>query len=198
MFLSLEWLKEVWTLRLELLRLRLSLLSSLLSKQVEQVEARGRLVEDSWLDSKSIVWSVEVDSSDLWSLDTSSKLGSGHSLAVLAAESKTSLESRRDGVGVTVVDSAGHKSTNTTVTVAIKLDSTSEGRTQTLTIAYLGGHAKLGHKLTIGVKCCSQGGAETEVTVASKQTSTGGHSSDSSETSSSEGVLEALVLVGGW
>ena len=198
MFLSLEWLEEVWTLRLELLRLRLSLLSSLLSKQVEQVQLRGRLVEDSWLDSKSIVWSVEVNSSNLWGLDTSSQLGSGHSLAVLAAESKTSLEARRDGVGVTVVDSAGHKSSNTTVTVTIKLDSTSEGCTQALAIAHLCGHAKLGHKLTIGVKGSSKRGSEAEVTVASKQTSTGGHSAHSSEASSCKGVLEALVLVGGW
>jgi len=185
-------------LRLELLRLRLSLLSSLSSEQVEEVEARGRLVEDSWLDSKGVVWSVEVDSSQLWGLDIASKLGCGHSLASLATESKTSLETRADGVGVSVVDSTSNKSSNTTVTVAVQLDSTSEGCTKTLTIAHLCGHSQLGHNLTIGVKGGSQGGAEAEVTVASKQTSASGHSSHSSKSSSSEGVLETLVLVGGW
>jgi len=184
-------------LRLELLRLRLSLLSSLSSEQVEEVEARGRLVEDSWLDSKGVVWSVKVDSSQLWGLDVASKLGSGHSLASLAAESKTSLEARTDGVGVSVVDSTSNKSSNTTVTVAVQLDSTSEGCTETLAIAHLCGHSQLGHNLTIGVKGGSQGGAEAEVTVASKQTSASGHSSHSSKSSSSEGVLESLVLVGG-
>jgi len=184
-------------LRLELLRLRLSLLSSLSSEQVEEVEARGRLVEDSWLDSKGVVWSVKVDSSQLWGLDIASKLGCGHSLASLAAESKTSLEAGTDGVGVSVVDSTSDKSSNTTVTVAVQLDSTSEGCTETLTIAHLCGHSQLGHNLTIGVKSGSQGGAEAEVTVASKQTSASGHSSHSSKTSGSEGVLESLVLVGG-
>jgi len=183
-------------LRLELLRLRLSLLSSLSSEQVEEVEARGRLVEDSGLDSKGVVWSVKVDSSQLWGLDIASKLGCGHSLASLAAESKTSLEARTDGVGVTVVDSTGNKTSNTTVTVAIQLDSSSEGCTQTLTIAHLCGHTELGHNLTIGVNGSSQGGTEAEVTVASKEAATGGHSSHGSQTSSSEGVLEALVLVG--
>lgn len=183
-------------MRLELLRLRLSLLSSLLSKQVEQVEARGRLVEDGWLDTKGIVGSVKVDSSDLRGLDTASKLSCGNSLASLATESKTSLEARTDGVGVTVVDSTGNKTSNTTVTVAIQLDSSSEGCTQTLTIAHLCGHTELGHNLTIGVNGSSQGGTEAEVTVASKEAATGGHSSHGSQTSSSEGVLEALVLVG--
>ena len=166
-------------------------------EEIEEVEVGCSLAEDCWLDTKGVVWSVKVDSSQLWGLDVASKLGSGNSLASLAAESKTSLETRTDGVGVSVVDSTSDKSSNTTVTVAIQLDSTSEGCTETLAIAHLCGHSQLGHNLTIGVNSGSQGGAEAEVTVASKQTSASGHSSDSSKSSSSEGVLESLVLVGG-
>jgi hypothetical protein len=87
----------------------------------------------------------------LRSLDISSKLCSGHSLSILTTETEASLDTRADGVGVTVVDATGHESSNAIVTVAIQLDSASEGCAQSLAIADLSGHSQLGHNLAIGV-----------------------------------------------
>ena len=62
-------------LRLEVLglgplRLRLGL--SLASEEAEEGEAGGWLAEDSGLDTKSIVWSVEIDPGNLRSLHIAS------------------------------------------------------------------------------------------------------------------------------
>ena len=177
------------------LGLRLGL--SLASKEVEEVEAGSWLAEDSGLDTKGIVRSVELNSSELGSLDIAAKLGCGNILTILLADAKTGLEARGDAVSISIVDTAGNKASDAAVTVSVKLDSSSEGCAETLTIAHLGGHTQLRNNLTIGVHCGPEAGSEAQVTVSSKQTVASGHSSDSAETSSSQSVLETLARVGG-
>lgn len=168
-----------------------------MTEQVEEVKPRSSLTEDSWLHSESIVGSVEVDTSHLTKLDIASQLGSGNSLSVLTTEAEASLETWTDGVGVTIVDATSHKSSNAIVTVSIQLDTSSEGCPQSLTIANLSGHSKLGDNLTIGIHSSSQAGSEAQVTVSTKQTVAGSHSSNSSQSSCCQGVLKALVRIGG-
>ena len=149
------------------LSLRLGL--SLASKEVEEVEAGGGLAEDSGLDTEGVVGSVELDSSELGGLDVAAELGGGHVLPVLLADPEPGLEAGADAVSVTIVDSTSNKTSEAAVAVSVELDSSSEGRSETLTIAhlcghscdslhdslvtaYLCGHAQLGHELTIGVQ----------------------------------------------
>jgi len=175
-------------------QLRRSLI--LIVEEVEEVEVGSSLAQDCGLDTKSIVWSVEVDPGYLGSLHTASKLGCGYSLSALTTETKPSLETWANGVWISIVDSASYKSSEPTVRVSIQLDTTSEGCSQTLTIPHLGSEAELGNNLTIGIHSSSQAGSEAEVTVTSEQTASGSHGSDSSEAASSQRVLESLVLVG--
>ena len=159
--LELGCLLKLWSLGLR---------GSLISKQVEEVEPRCSLSKDGGLDSESIVWSVEVDSSHLTKLDISSQLRGGNSLSILTTEAEASLETWTDGVGVTIVDAASHESSNAIVTVSIQLDSASEGGAQTLAIAHLSCHTQLGNNLTIGVNRGAQAGSEAQVTVSTKET----------------------------
>ena len=157
------------SLGLELLRpLRLRLGLSLASKQVEEVEAGGGLAEDCGLDTEGVAGSVELNSAKLWSLDIAAELGSGHILSILLADSKTGLKAGADAVSISVVDSTGHKASETAVTVSVQLDSASEGCAETLAITDLGGHAKLGDDLTVGINRGPEAGSEAQVTVSSK------------------------------
>jgi len=139
-------------LLLKLLRSRSTLSywssSLLLTKQIEQVESRSGLVEDSGLNTKCIVWSVEVDSGQLRSLNIASELSCGHGLTSLTTEPKPSLQTWTQRVGVTIVDSSSHESSDTIVTAAVQLSSSSEGCPQTLSITNLSGHSELGNNLT--------------------------------------------------
>jgi len=187
--LTLERLEQSWTLWLDW-SLRLSWSTSLLSKQVKQVQLRSRLVENSGLDTESIARSVEVDTSHLRSLDTATQLSCGHSLTILTTEPKSSLETRADTIGVTIVDTTSNKATQTIVTVTIQLDTSSEGGAHTpLTIANLSGQTKLWYNLTIGINSSSQTGFEAQITVATKQTVSSCHSSYSSQPTSCKCVL---------
>ena len=94
-------------------QLRRSLI--LIVEEVEEVEVGSSLAQDCGLDTKSIVWSVEVDPGYLGSLHTASKLGCGYSLSALTTETKPSLETWADGVRVSIVDSASYKSSDTAV-----------------------------------------------------------------------------------
>lgn len=186
---------EVLGLWLEVLGLRLGL--SLASEEVEEVEAGGWLAEDSGLDTKGIVRSVELNSSELGSLDIATELGCGNILTILLTDAKTGLEARADAVSISIVDSAGNKASDAAVTASVQLDSSSEGCAETLTIAHLGGHSQLGDDLAIGVHCGPEAGSEAQVTVSSEQAVSSGHSPDSAETSGGQGVLESLARVGG-
>ena len=117
-------------------------------------------------------------------------------MSALTTETKPSLETWADGVGVSIIDSASYESSETTVRISIQLDTSSEGGSQTLTIPNLSGQTELGYNLTVGIHSSSQTGSEGEVTVTTKQTSSSSHSSDSPETTSSKCVLQPLVLVG--
>ena len=170
---------------------------SLASKEVEEVEAGGGLAEDGGLDTEGIAGSVELDSTKLRGLDIAAELGSGHILTVLLADSKTGLEAGTDAVRISIVDTSGYKTSEAAVAVSVELDSASEGCAETLSIADLSGHTKLGDDLTIGINRGPEAGSEAQVTVSSEKTASGGHSPDSAETSAGEGVLKALTLVSG-
>ena len=131
--------------------LRLGLGLSLASKKVEEVEAGGGLAEDCGLDTEGITGSVELNSAKLRCLDITTELGSCDILSILLADSKTGLKAGADAVSISVVDSTGHKASETAVTVSVQLDSASEGCAEPLAITDLGGHAELGDDLTIGI-----------------------------------------------
>jgi len=99
----------------------------LLIEKIKEVEVGSSLAEDGGLHTKCIVWSVKVDSSDLRSLHTASQLGCGYSLSVLTTETKSSLKTWANGVGVSIIDSTSYKTSNTVITGPIQLKATSEG-----------------------------------------------------------------------
>ena len=101
-----------------------------------------------YLNTKCIVWSVEVDSGQLRSLNIASELSCGHGLTSLTTEPEPSLQTWTQRVGVTIVDSSSHESSDTIVTTAVQLSSSSEGCPQTLSITNLSGHSELGNNLT--------------------------------------------------
>ena len=107
-------------------------------EEIEEVEVGSGLTKDCWLDTKSVVRSVKVDTSDLWSLYIASELGCSYSLSILTRESEPSLETRTDGVGVSIIDSTSHKTSNTAVTVPVQLNTPSEGCSKPLSVSYLG------------------------------------------------------------
>ena len=113
-------------------------LSLVLTEEVEKIEVGRGLAEDSWLDTECVVRSVEVDPRHLWSLYIASQLGCSHSLSILTTEAEASLQTRTDGVRVSVIDSAGHKTSNTVVTVPVQLEAASEGCSKSLSISHLG------------------------------------------------------------
>ena len=180
-----------------MLRLGLGLGLSLASEEVEEVEAGGGLTKDCGLDTEGVAGSVELNSAKLRSLDITAELGCGHILSILLADSKTGLKAGADAVRISVVDSTGNKASEAAVAVSVQLDSASEGCAESLAITDLGGHTKLGNDLTISIHRGPKAWSEAQVAVSSEQTVTGGHSSDSAETSAGEAVLEALTLVSG-
>jgi len=129
--------------------------SLILIEEIEEVEVGCCLAEDCWLDTKGVVWSVKVNSSDLRSLHTASKLGCGYSLSVLTTETKTSLKTWANGVRVSIIDSTSDKTSNTIVTVSVQLKTSSEGCSNSLSTSNLCSETKLWNNLTIGIQGCS-------------------------------------------
>jgi len=112
------------------------------------------LIEESGLDTADIAGLVlcsEIDASNLRRLDVATELCGRLGLTVLSlAEPKAGLHARADRVGITIVDSAGHKTADAVLRVSIELEASSEGGCDR-SIANLGGDSKLGNNLTICV-----------------------------------------------
>jgi len=107
-------------------------------------------------------------------------------LSILLAEAKASLEAWAETIGVSIVDTASYKASDAAVTVTIKLDTTSEGCTDsTISISDLSGNSELRDKLSISIKGTSNTWAEGKVTIATKKAVGAGNTSNSTKTSCS-------------
>jgi len=168
------------------------------AKEVEEVEVRATLSKKGGLDSEGSVWSVELNSSQLWRLDVASELSSGIKAALrVLAEPKSCLSAQTDPVRVAIVDSASHEASDAALAVAVKLDSTCESCPDASSaVADLGGHSQLGNNLPVGINSCAKAWSEGKVAVLSKEAIAGCNGSHCSQTKTSAGVREALVGVG--
>jgi len=85
------------------------------------------------LDAKGTVGLMEVDSCNLWGLDTSSKLGSGLCLSVSPlTEAKSCLNARAETISIAIVDASSNKGANAILAVLVKLEATSESCSNTI------------------------------------------------------------------
>jgi len=150
------------------------------------------------LDSKSSVWSVELNPSELWRLDVASELSGGVEAALrVLAESKPCLSAEPDPVSVSIVDTASDEATDAALAVPVKLDSTCEScPDSSATVANLGGHSQLGNKLSIGIDRSAKAWPEGEITVLSEEAVAGCNRTHCSQAKASSGVREALVRIG--
>jgi len=157
----------------------------------------NRVSKKGWLDTQWRIWSAEVDSSHLRSLDASSQLRCGLSLSICSlAEPKACLNTRADSISIAIVDPSTNEGANTILAVLVKLESPSEGSAKAIRpISYLCCKPKLRLDLTISINSCSKTRSETKVAVAPEDTTCSSNSTNSTNTSGCQSVLHLMVGV---
>lgn len=162
-------------------------------------EAKERLIEEGWLDpadGAGLVLLAKVYAAERRGLDVAAKLCCGLGLSVGAlTEPESSLNAGADGVGIAVVDTAGHEAADTVLGVGVQLQASSEGG-RNGTVTNLSGYTELRHELTVSIDGASQAGTEGKVTVTAEQTLCGSYTANGSQTSRRQCVLHTLVRVG--
>jgi len=162
-------------------------------------EAKERLVEEGRLDpadGAGLVLLAKVHAAERRGLDVTAKLCRGLGLAVGAlAEPESSLDAGADGVGIAVVDPAGHEAADTVLGAGVQLQTSSEGG-RNGTVTNLSGYTELGYELTVSIDGTSQTGTEGKVTVPAEQTLCGSYTANGSQSSRRQCVLHTLVGVG--
>lgn len=164
-------------------------------------EAKERLVEEGGLDPSDgagLVLLPKIHAAESRGLDVAAKLCCGLGLSVGAlTEPESSLDAGADGVGVAVVDTAGHEAADTVLGVGVQLQTSSEGGSNG-TVTNLSGYTELRYEVTVRINGTPQAGTEGKVTVTAEQTLCGSYTANGSQTSRRQCVLHALVRVGLW
>jgi len=103
--------------------------SARLVEQVEEVELRGGLAQDSGLDSQGSVGPVKLDTRQLGSLNIPTQLCCGVQVTILVmSESESSLSPEPDTVSIAIIDPSGHEASYARLALPIQLQPSGEGR----------------------------------------------------------------------
>lgn len=133
------------------------------------------------MDSKGSVGPVKLYSSKPRSLDVATKLGCSIKVPLcILAESESSLSPEPNALGVSIIDSTSHESSNSILALPIQLETSSEsGSYAPTTVTNLSCDSQLGDQFSICIDGSSKAGSEREVTVLAEDTVRGCYSSNS-------------------